>query len=62
MKMLKFSTMDIIKVSGKIEKLNEALTKALQRDQSGAIVVTNEEADLIGNMIVDIAKSIDKNT
>jgi hypothetical protein len=54
------STFDIISVSGDIKNLHTTLTDVLSRETDGKIVITNEEAQKIASMIVELANKIEK--
>lgn len=55
-----FSTFDIIKVSKEIEKLGKMLADAMQKDPDGKITVTNDEANEIGKLIIEISNELTK--
>ena len=53
-----FSTFDIIKAAREIEKLGKMLADAMQKDPDGKITVTNDEANEIGKLIIEISNSL----
>lgn len=55
-----FSTFDIITSAADIKKLHDLLVEAVKHDIDGKIVVTNEEAQEIGTLIVELAKKLSK--
>jgi hypothetical protein len=55
-----FSTFDIIKSALEIERLGKLLADAMQKDPDGKITVTNDEANEIGRLIVEISNSLTK--
>lgn len=57
---MNFSTFDIIKVSREIERLGKMLAEAMQKDPDGKITVTNDEANEIGRLIVEISNDLTK--
>ena len=57
-----FSTFDIITSASDIRKLHILLTEAIKHDVDGKIVITNEEAQEIGTLIVELAQKLSKST
>lgn len=57
-----FSTFDIITSASDIKKLHDLLVEAVKHDADGKIVITNEEAQEIGTLIVELAKKLSKTT
>ena len=55
-----FSTFDIVVVSPQIKKLHELLVEAMKQESGGAFVITNEEADAIGSLVIEIANELKK--
>lgn len=55
-----YSTFDIVVVAPQIKKLQEMLVEAMKHEDSGGYKITNEEADAIGALIVEIADKLKK--
>lgn len=54
------STFDILSIAGDIKDLHSCLSTALEREEDGKISITNDEAQKIADMIVNLAKKIEK--
>ncbi len=54
------STFDILSIADDIKDLHSYLTATLTREGDGKISITNDEAQKIASMILDLAKKIEK--
>jgi len=54
------STFDILSIADDIKDLHSYLAAALAREVDGKINITNDEAQKIASMILDLAKKIEK--
>lgn len=57
---MKFSTFDIATAAPEIKKLHDLLVDAIKKDIDGSFTITNEEADAIGSLVVEIADRLRK--
>ena len=55
-----YSTFDIVVVAPQIKQLHELLVEAVKHEETGGYKVTNEEANVIGALIVEIADKLKK--
>lgn len=55
-----YSTFDIVVVAPQIKQLHELLVEAMKQEEAGGYKITNEEADVIGSLIIEIADKLKK--